>query len=314
MPGLRSTLVVWFVLVIAGLAAAPCPAQTKRPSREDIQYGPHKRHKFIIWHAKGTGPRPVLVYFFGGAFAFGSPSGGPLKGDMLKNGVTVVGGGYRFRQDGASKREILEDGARVIQYLRANAARFNIDPARIGVSGFSSGGVVASWIALHNDLRRPGSPDPVLRQSSRVSVCCLQGSQVHPLDLESWARYTGSDRTLLRLGIFNFVLLRLDGSMFRDPINRDDYATDEEYEQAKLAYRNDTFGFYQCSADDPPMCFHETNPDDPNRYVKKNNNGGGLHSPLLMIPMERRLKELDVPVLWGKKELCRDFILAELKK
>lgn len=309
-PGLRVAALV----LLLSAAAGHCQAQSKLPSREGVQYGPHARHKFIIWHAPQAGPRPVLVYFFGGAFAFGSPSGGPFKGDMLKAGVTVVGGGYRFRQDGVSKREIMEDGARVIQFLRLNAQRFNIDPQRIGVCGFSSGGVVASWVALHNDLRNPLSPDPVLRQSSRVQVCCLYGSQVHPLDLDSWARYTGSDRTLLKLGVLNYVLLRLDGSLFRDPILRDNYATDEAYQRAKLAYRNDVFGFYQCTADDPPVCFFENNPDDPNRYVKKNSNGGGLHSPLLMIPMERRLMELQVPVLWSRKEACRDFLLQYLTR
>jgi hypothetical protein len=281
------------------------------PSREVIQYGPHQRHRFIIWHAAGDAPRPVLVYFFGGAFVFGGPSGGPFKGDMLRNGVTVVGAGYRFRQDGVTKREIREDGARVIQYLRLNAARFHINPARIGVSGYSSGGVIAAWIALHDDLRNPRSPDPVLRQSSRVSVCCLEGSQVHPVDLDSWQRYTGSPRALLQQGIFNYILLRLYGNGFRNPIVRDDYATEADYQRALLAYQHDTFSFYLCSADDPPVCFDCSSGDDPNLYVRKGN-GGGLHSPLLMIPTQRRLKELAVPTLWARQTACRDWLLARL--
>lgn len=281
------------------------------PSREIVQYGPHKRNYFIIWHARGEGPRPVLVYFFGGAFLFGSPGGGPFRGDMLKNGVTVVGAGYRFRQDGASKREIMEDGARVIQFLRLHHQRFNIDPDRVGVAGFSSGGVIASWIALHDDLADRDHPDPVLRRSSRVNVCCLEGSQVHPIDLDSWARYTGSPLTLLRQGIYNYILLKLYGNGFRNPILRDDYPSEQAYQAALWSYQQDVFGFYLCSDDDPPVCFLCNQSDDPNRYVRRGN-GGGLHSPLLMIPMQRRLNELDVPTLWSHKKACRDYLLQHL--
>lgn len=296
--------------VITSPARAVAPAL---PSREVIQYGPHPRHRFIVWHARSNdAPRPVLVYYFGGAFLFGGPSGGPFLGEMLRNGVTVVGAGYRFRQDGVTKREIMEDGARVIQYLRLNAARFHIDPTRIGVSGYSSGGVIASWVALHDDLRNPRSTDPVLRQSSRVSVCCLEGSQIHPIDLPSWQRYTGSPLALLQQGIYNFILLHLYGNGFRNPIVRADYATEAAYQRALLAYQHDVFGFYLCSADDPPVAFYCNAGDDPNLYVRRGN-GGGLHSPLLMIPMQRRLKELEVPTLWGRYHPCRDFLLTRLK-
>lgn len=308
-PGLSARLVVAILLTASTASAA-----TARKWKEVVQYGPHKRQYFVIWHSRvgGDAPKPVYVHFFGGAFLFGSPSGGPFRDQLLKQGVTVVGGGYRFRQDGATKREILEDGARVVQYLRAHADKFYIDPRRIGVGGFSSGGVVAAWVALHNDLANPRSPDPVLRQSSRVSVCCLEAAQVHPIRLGDWVRYTGSDRTLLQQGIFNYILLHLYGTVFRNPIVRSDYATEAEYQQALWAYRFDTFPFYLCSPDDPPVCFLTSASDDPNRYVRQGD-GGGLHSPLLMIPMKRLLEEWKVPVLWGRSTECRQFVLNALQ-
>lgn len=304
----------WLAVAILLAAASTAVAAPARKWTEVVQYGPHKRQYFVIWHSRvgGDAPKPVYVHFFGGAFLFGSPSGGPFRDQLLQQGVTVVGGGYRFRQDGVTKREILEDGARVIQYLRANAAKYYIDPRRIGVGGFSSGGVVAAWVALHNDLANPKSPDPVLRQSSRVSVCCLEAAQVHPIRLGDWVRYTGSDRTLLQQGIFNYILLHLYGTVFRNPIVRSNYATEAEYQQALWAYRFDTFPFYLCSPDDPPVCFLTSASDDPNRYVRMGD-GGGLHSPLLMIPMKRLLEEWKVPVLWGRAAPCLQFILKALK-
>jgi hypothetical protein len=277
-----------------------------------VQYGDHPRQYFKIWHAAGNGPHAVLIHFHGGAFAFGSPGGGPLKGDMLKRGVTVVGATYRFRQDGATKREIMEDGARVVQHLRANAERFQIDPDRIAVSGFSAGGVVASWVALHDDLADPANPDPVLRKSSRVQVACLDAAQVHPLTLEDWVQYTGSDEGLLRRGVFSFTLLRLDGSLFRNPIARNDYETEEACQAALEAYRRDVFGFYLVTPDDPPVCFLCGKSDNPGIYARKKD-GGGLHSPLLMIPLKRKLEEAAVPVLWGTKKPSVEFVTAALE-
>jgi acetyl esterase/lipase len=63
----------------------------------------------------------------------------------------------------------MQDGARVIQAIRLNAAKWNIDPSRISVSGSSAGAVIAMWIGYHDDLAQPESKDPIARQSSRVS-------------------------------------------------------------------------------------------------------------------------------------------------
>ena len=304
-------LLLTSILLSAATVDAGPKKKAKRKKNETVQYGPHKRQRFKIWHAKGEGPKPVLVHFFGGAFLFGGPNGGPFKGDMNKRGITVVGGGYRFRQDGATKREILEDGARVIQYLRAHADRFCIDPNRIAVSGFSSGGVVAGWVALHDDLRDPFSTDPVLRQSSRVSVCCLEKAQVHPIDFDSWAQYTSSPLTLLRQGIYNYILIKLYGNGFVQPFEPEDFVSQAQYKRALWEYQQDVFIFYLSSSDDPPVCFYSNKSDDPAEYAKKGN-GGGLHSPLLMIPLQRHLQEDGVTTLWDRKKECRDFIVSYL--
>jgi len=314
MQGVGALALLASLCAAGPFAAGPVAAAVPAKPVEIISYGPHPRQRFVIWHARagGAAAKPVYINFFGGAFLFGGPNGGPFRAALMAQGVTVVGGGYRFRQDGVTKLEIMEDGARIVQYLRANADRFNIDPRRIGVGGFSSGGVIAAWIAQHPELGNPRSPDPVQRQSSRVSVCCLEGSQVHPIRLQDWVHYTGSDPTRLQNGIFNFILHYLYGAGFRDPILRADYATQAEYEAAKWAYQQKVFSFYLCSRDDPPLCIYSNASDDPARYVRSPQ-GGGLHSPLLMIPMRRRLNENGVPTAWGGFVPARDFILRYLK-
>ena len=52
-----------------------------------------------------------------------------------------------------------------------------IDPARIAASGSSAGAGIALWIAFHDDLADPQSPDPVARQSSRLTCVGVDGAQ-----------------------------------------------------------------------------------------------------------------------------------------
>lgn len=67
----------------------------------------------------------------------------------------------------------LSDGRRAIQFVRANAARFGIDPGRIGMIGFSAGGHLSATIAATAVAGRPDAEDPVERVSSRPDFLVL---------------------------------------------------------------------------------------------------------------------------------------------
>ncbi|MGQ9580623.1 MAG: alpha/beta hydrolase, partial [Armatimonadota bacterium] len=82
-------------------------------------------------------------------------------------------------------QDILRDAARAIQFVRANATKFNIDPKRIACFGSSAGAGTSLWLAAHPDMADPKSDDPVLRESSRISACaCLNGQATY--DLIEW--------------------------------------------------------------------------------------------------------------------------------
>lgn len=61
----------------------------------------------------------------------------------------------------------LADGQRAIRHLRAHAGVFAIDPARIGIMGFSAGGELALLAAAKHDAGNAAATDPVERASSR---------------------------------------------------------------------------------------------------------------------------------------------------
>src|SRR6476620_8143858 len=61
----------------------------------------------------------------------------------------------------------LGDAQRAIRMLRAHASDWRIDPARIGIMGFSAGGHLAMTASTLFDAGDPGAPDPIDRAGSR---------------------------------------------------------------------------------------------------------------------------------------------------
>jgi len=161
-------------------------AALPRPDESNVKYGPHERNVFDLWKAKSDKPTPLVVFIHGGGFVGGDKSAIPpsaLK-TALDAGASVISINYRFLKD-APIQEILRDTARAIQFVRANAAKFNIDPSRIACFGSSAGAGASLWLAVHPDLADPNSEDAVAKQSSRISACaCLNGQATY--DLLEW--------------------------------------------------------------------------------------------------------------------------------
>ncbi len=63
-----------------------------------------------------------------------------------ENGITAVVVKYRLPNEGHPKATI-EDAIGAVEYMRANAEKYNIDPDKIGVYGNSAGGHLAAWVS-----------------------------------------------------------------------------------------------------------------------------------------------------------------------
>jgi len=67
----------------------------------------------------------------------------------------------------------LGDAQRAIRLVRAQAGEFGVDPARVGIWGFSAGGHLASTVSTHFDAGNPSDPDPIQRAGSRPDFAVL---------------------------------------------------------------------------------------------------------------------------------------------
>ncbi len=65
------------------------------------------------------------------------------------------------------------DGERALRILRAHAAEWHLDPAKIGMIGFSAGGSLARAVVAASDSGDASSTDPVERVSSRPDYAAL---------------------------------------------------------------------------------------------------------------------------------------------
>lgn len=107
--------------------------------------------------------RPAILAIHGGAWRGGDKAWGEqIAEEFCPFGYVVFAINYRLsgRPNGTWPAQI-EDVQNALKYIRANAVRFRIDPARIASLGLSAGGHLATMVALRDD---PTSPE------GRVSI------------------------------------------------------------------------------------------------------------------------------------------------
>lgn len=113
---------------------------------------------------------------------------------LNSQGISAAVVRYRLGPRGYRHPVMLNDATRAVRTLRSRAKDLSIDPARIGVWGFSAGGHLASTISTHFDSGDPAAADPIERASSRPDFTIL-GYPVVTFT-EEWA-HKGSARNLL---------------------------------------------------------------------------------------------------------------------
>jgi len=84
---------------------------------------------------------------------------------------------YRLAREPGSTYKVeehaLADALRAIRIIRARAAEWRVNPARVGIMGFSAGGEVAALASTRFDAGKPDASDPIDHLSSRPDFDAL---------------------------------------------------------------------------------------------------------------------------------------------
>src|SRR5262245_52565746 len=130
---------VVFVAVTGSLAIAPA-AEGQEPGirvERDIVYGKGGREDLRLNLAapKGKGPFPAVVCIHGGGWFQGQRQDMDSMTELLaRRGYVAVTVSYRLAPKARFPAQI-EDCKAAVRWLRANAAKYKINPDRIGAIG-----------------------------------------------------------------------------------------------------------------------------------------------------------------------------------
>lgn len=162
----------------------------------DIAYGSHARHKLDVYHvADGKPGKTIVVYIPGGGFTGGDKRQddnffGNVGRFFARQGMVGVTANYRLAPEFAwpcAGRDVQS----AVRWIKANAARFGGDPARVVIFGHSAGSShVASYLF-----------DPDLRGGDEV-MCGVIASGLYAICREEMrpnvAQYFGDDDATFR--------------------------------------------------------------------------------------------------------------------
>ena len=166
--------VVWAVIVMAGSVCgeeiklwpdgAPGAVGTEKNDTPTLRTFP------LPWDVKG--PVPAVLLIPGGGYKHISGYG-TFRDFFRTRPVRFFSMRYRLPVHGYRHPAPLQDARRAVAMIRAHAQEWNVDPKRILVVAFSSGGHVATTLATHDQPADPDAEDRIERFSSHPNYMAL---------------------------------------------------------------------------------------------------------------------------------------------
>ncbi len=181
-----AVLSLWLLSSVAAAAADAAALQAtmerlrkvevpsaQRILMDQVYDSAHPEHcRFDLYLPKTEKPSPLVVYFHGGGWTYGtrlgirSPLFLPVLEQLLVNGVAVAAVEYRFAVDGTTVRDCTRDCFVAVAFLTAKNPRGLLRTDRIAVLGDSAGGHLGLMVALADPALFLSAGDP---KPARVS-------------------------------------------------------------------------------------------------------------------------------------------------
>jgi len=150
MRSIATALALLAGMLVNGQASAADYQVTTQPG---LAYAEHDGTRLIgdFYLPKGRAKAPALVAIHGGGWQNGNRDSYKNWGPFLaRNGIALFTIEYRLGKPGVYPKAVY-DAKAAIQFVRAKAGEFDVDPDRIGLMGDSAGGHLAALLALAGD-------------------------------------------------------------------------------------------------------------------------------------------------------------------
>lgn len=201
-PAIFLAALAFATSTFAQRAAAPAAPPATITAEFDLIYGktPEQELKLDIYRPKGDAILPACVLVHGGGWVGGDKERFRALGFALAEKGYVVAN-VEYRLAGAAKYPAaVQDCSLAVRWVRANAARFHLDPQRIGAWGGSAGGHLVGLVAAAPKHERFLTAD-LKDVSAAVQATCVMAG---PTDLTSEKFVEGLRRAKEKSGSYQW--------------------------------------------------------------------------------------------------------------
>lgn len=189
----RMTAFTFLALCAAFVAYAQPPGQPA-PNHANLEYAPAdpptgNGHMLDLYvPAGGAGPYPVVIWTAGSAWMAdtGKNRAGILAAQLVPAGYAVAGVSIRSSSQVKFPGQ-LHDIKAAIRWLRANAAKYTLDPRHIAIVGDSSGGWTTAMAAVTGDAPEMEGSVGTTGVSSAVQAAVAFYPPTNFLTMDAWA-------------------------------------------------------------------------------------------------------------------------------
>jgi acetyl esterase len=137
---------------------------------------------------KKSDKRPAVVFFFGGGWRAGTPGQFEMQCKYLTSrGMVAMTADYRVSsRNGTKATACVEDGKSAVRWIRKNARKLGVNPAKVAAGGGSAGGHVAAAIAtvpgFEKDEKTSSAPNALLLFNPAVILAEVPGEIEMPAE------------------------------------------------------------------------------------------------------------------------------------
>ena len=159
----------------------------------------------IYMPPKSAGPKPLVLYVHGGGWVAGHTRHAGALADfpaalarLASEGFVVASLEYRLAAEAPFPAQV-QDARAALRFLKANAARYGIDPARAGIWGGSAGGHLSALTALSCGVSALDAPGTKAPEGSECVQAAVIWYGVFDFAALAASRPGGSDSAAARL-------------------------------------------------------------------------------------------------------------------